>query len=401
MLLTYYLTSIKLPAASALFQEAEMPVSQNQKSVEKVGVWESGVTGLHGPNPGQSPISESELADWKRLSVYLRSQGMTFEADQLVRKFAGGLANRNYLVVVDGVEAVLRRPPGGDLPPGSHDMAREHRILSNLSKVLAFIPRSLHFCDRRDVIGVPFQLIEYRPGIVVRGADLSPVDGYDEAPRMLCEMLVATLARVHQVDAQSAGLGDLGRPEGFVARAIAGWSKRGALVSGSGSVQKLLDDISEWLNRVKFQERRPTLLHCDFKLDNIVLNPTDLSPVALIDWDMGTRGDPLFDLATLLSYWVEPGDPVEWRNLGLMPTANPGFWTRSELAARYSAATGIDLDDLLPMRVLALFKLGIVFLQLHSHWVSGRIKDKRYADFAALGENLLLIARDVSTGELD
>jgi aminoglycoside phosphotransferase (APT) family kinase protein len=346
-------------------------------------------------------VAETTPSDWDRLARYLRAQGMTFDPAQPIRQFAGGLANRNYLVVVDGHQAVLRRPPDGDLPPGAHDMAREHKILSRLSNALTFIPRSLHYCESRDVIGVPFQLIEYRPGIVIRGADLSPVESRQDAPPLLCEMLVSTLASLHGVDAQSIGLDDLGKPQGFIGRAIAGWSKRGALVAESISTQKLLNDISDWLKRQRFRERPATILHCDFKLDNLILDPASLTPVALVDWDMGTRGDPLFDLATLLSYWAEPDDPPALRQLQQMPTARAGFWRRSEVAKCYAALTGCDLDDLPAMRVLALFKLGIVFLQLHRQWLNGAVKDNRYAEFGRQGEDILLIARNVATGESD
>lgn len=356
-----------------------------------------------GPAPatqGPELLSEVETApaDWDRVARYLRTEGMTFDPAQPVRQFAGGLANRNYLVVVDGRNAVLRRPPDGELPPGAHDMAREHKILSRLADALAFVPRSLHYCDRRDVIGVPFQLIEYRPGIVIRGADLSAVEGRQDAAPLLCEMLVSTLASLHEVDARSVGLDDLGKPQGFIGRAIAGWSKRGALVAESPSVQKLLKEISDWLARQHFRERPAAILHCDFKLDNLILDPASLAPLALVDWDMGTRGDPLFDLATLLSYWAEPGDPPAMRKLQQMPTAHPGFWRRSDVAERYAALTGQDLNDLAAMRVLALFKLGVVFLQLHRQWTNGAVKDNRYADFALLGGDLLLIARDVAHG---
>lgn len=362
--------------------------------------------------PSSGPISvtgnlellsatETTPSEWDGLARYLRVQGMTFDPAQSVRQFAGGLANRNYLVVVDGQKVVLRRPPDGKLPPGAHDMAREHKILSRLADALAFIPRSLHYCARRDVIGVPFQLIEYRSGIVIRGDDLSPIGGGPDTPHLLCEMLVSTMAGLHCVDAKLVGLGDLGNPKGFVGRAIAGWSKRGALVAESASTQKLIKEISDWLAKQRFRERPDTILHCDFKLDNLILEPEDLTPRALVDWDMGTRGDPLFDLATMLSYWAEPGDPPALRNLRQMPTAHPRFWRRSEVAKRYAELTGCDLDDLLPMRVLAQLKLGVVFLQLHRQWLNGAVKNSRYSEFGALGESLLLIARDVATGESD
>jgi aminoglycoside phosphotransferase (APT) family kinase protein len=342
--------------------------------------------------------ADTAPSDWDRLARYLATQGMNLDQTQPIRQFAGGLANRNYLLVVNDTPVVLRRPPDGDLPPGAHDMAREHHILSRLAGALPFVARGLHFCGDRSIIGVPFQLIEYRPGLIIRGGDLSPLQGREDAPGILSEMMVTTLAALHSVDVRGVRLEDLGRPEGFVARAIAGWSKRGALVADAPALRGLLDDISQWLFRQKFRDRAPTLLHCDFKLDNLILDPQTLSPVALVDWDMGTRGDPLFDLATLLSYWAQPDDPAALQQLRQMPTTHPGFWRRGDVARRYADLTGREIDDLHAMRVLALFKLGVVFLQLHRQWINGAVNDNRYADFARFGEDILLVARDVTTG---
>ncbi|MBB5053894.1 aminoglycoside phosphotransferase (APT) family kinase protein [Afipia massiliensis] len=342
--------------------------------------------------------SDAAPSDWGALARYLSAQGMSFDPTESAHQFAGGLANRNYLLTINGQPTVFRRPPDGELPPGAHDMAREHRILSCLSHALSFVPKSLHYCGDKGVIGVPFQLIEYRPGLVVRGADMSLLQSCANASAILSETLVSTLAALHAVDARAVGLDGLGRPQGFVARAIAGWSKRGALVVGDTGARKLVDDISGWLARQRFRERPPTILHCDFKLDNLILDPATLAPVALVDWDMGTRGDPLFDLATLLSYWVEPDDPAALLQLKQMPTSLPGFWRRDDVAKRYAALTGIDLDGLPAMRVLALFKLGVVFLQLHRQFLNGAVNDARYADFAHVGEALLLLAKDIASG---
>lgn len=337
-------------------------------------------------------------SNWERLAQYLSAHGMLFDPAEPPRQFAGGLANRNYLLVIDGLPTVFRRPPDGDLPPGAHDMAREHRILARLSSALTFVPKGLHFCGDATVIGVPFQLIEYRPGLVVRGADLPSLKSHANAAPALSEMLISTLAELHAVDARAVGLEDLGRPEGFLTRAVAGWSERGTLVAANDGLCKLVDEISGWLGRQHFRARAPTILHCDFKLDNLILNPVTLAPVALVDWDMGTRGDPLFDLATLLSYWAEPDDPPALRQLKQMPTAQAGFWSRAQVAKRYSELTGCDLEDLSAMRVLALFKLGIVFLQLHQQWVNGAVTDIRYTEFKGMGEDLLQLAKDVASG---
>jgi aminoglycoside phosphotransferase (APT) family kinase protein len=355
------------------------------------------IAGMVAEYPGLLPAAETAPSDWDRLARYLQGHGMEVDLTRPIRQFAGGLANRNYLLIMNGAPTVLRRPPDGDLPPGAHDMAREHRILSRLTDALPFIAKGLHYCGDRNIIGVPFQLIEYRLGLVIRGTDLSPLEGRENAAEALSEMLVQTVAALHDVDARAVGLEDLGRPEGFITRAITGWSKRGALVADGGALN-LLRDVSQWLSRQRFRERTPTILHCDFKLDNLILNPQTLAPVALVDWDMGTRGDPLFDLATLLSYWAQPDDPPALHRLRQMPTTHSGFWLRSKVAQRYAALTGRPIDDLSAMRVLALFKLGIVFLQLHRQWLTGAVQDPRYADFARLGEDLLLVARDAATG---
>lgn len=340
--------------------------------------------------------ADARAQAWRQVGAHLAAHGWNWNGET-PRRLSGGFANRNYLITLNGQPHVLRHPPEGDLPPGAHDMAREHRILSRLSKQLPFIPDSLHLCEDRAVLGVPFQILEYRAGLVVRGEDMSELAGRADAPARLSQMMVATLARLHRVNAEEAGLGDLGRPDGFLDRAIAGWAKRGALVARHEAARARIGEIAAWLQGQRFAPRPPTVLHCDFKLDNIILDPETLAPVALVDWDMGTRGDPLFDLATLLSYWVEPNDPPALRALGQMPTRQPGFWTRDQAARHYAELTGCDLTDLPALRVLALFKLGIVFLQLHRQWLDGAVSEAVYEGFEAIGEGILDVAQDATT----
>ncbi|GAC1347096.1 MAG: phosphotransferase family protein [Acetobacteraceae bacterium] len=330
--------------------------------------------------------------DWTAVAAHLARHGMALRPGTPTR-FPGGLANQNYLIELESGPAVLRRPPPGPLPPGAHDMAREHRILARLPDALPFVPRSLHLCDDLDVIGVAFQVIEYRPGLVIR-AELPPE--LADQTGALSETMLQTLAAIHRVDPAPLGLGDLGRPEGFLGRAVEGWLRRGAAVEGG----PLLEQLGDWLRAHAVPDRAPTLLHNDFKLDNIILDPATLAPTAVVDWDQGTRGDPLFDLATLLSYWTEAGDPPAMHALRQMPTAAPGFLTREQAALRWAALTGRDVSDIRFHRVLGMVKLAVIFLQLHALYRRGATTDPRYEGFGALGEGLLEFALLVRSGQL-
>jgi aminoglycoside phosphotransferase (APT) family kinase protein len=336
--------------------------------------------------------------DWPGVAAHLARYGMTLDLGFAPRRFAGGLANINMLVRVDGDWAVFRRPPAGPLPRGSHDMAREHRVLSRLWRHLPFAPRSLHFAADCPAAGAPFQILAYVPGRVVRGDSLAPLPDTVEIGRTLSEMLIETLIRIHAVGTAAAGLHDLGWPAGFLARTAAGWIGRARAVLGE-TVSPSCAFVIDWLERMPVPETaEPTLLHSDFKLDNIILAEDAIAPAAVVDWDMATRGDPLFDLATLLSYWTEPGDPPCMHRLAQMPTARPGFHTRVQVARAYGERTRRSLDGFQYHRVLAMLKLGVVFHQLHRRYANEGATDPRVAGFAALADGLLDFTAEIARG---
>jgi len=348
--------------------------------------------------PAYRAPAEATALDLVALGRYLSGVGFALDRDQPARQFASGLANLNYLISVDGRPVVLRRPPSGDLPPGAHDMAREHRVLSRLGAAFPLAPESLHLCADRSILGVPFQLIAYRHGMVIKGDDRTRLDKRPEACARLGQALVATMAALHAVDPARIGLEDFGKPAGFTRRQIAGWKGRGERLA-EGSTGLLVVETVAWLDRQTLVERAPVLLHCDLKIDNMILDPATLDPVAVVDWDMSTRGDPLFDLATTLSYWTEPGDPPVMHRMAQMPTAAPGFPLRAEAVAAYAAQTGANVSDLPVYRVLAMLKLAVVFLQLHALYRNGATADARYAGFGELAHDLLLFTRDIIAGK--
>lgn len=347
------------------------------------------------------PKAESVPIDEARLAAYLAGIGLPLDMSEAVRQFGTGLANINYRLTAGGRRLVLRRPPGGDLPPGAHDMSREHRILSRLWKVHPLAPESLHLCEDLSVIGVPFQLIDYRPGLVIKGDDRSRFEGRPEIGRATSDRLVSTLVSVHRVDCAAIGLDTLGKPEGFIARTLKGWAGRGQRLDVAPDTARLLAEVTGWLERQPVQTRAPTLLHSDFKLDNMILHPETLAPVAIIDWDMGTRGDPLFDLATMASYWTEPGDPPCMHALRQMPTTAPGFATRREVLAAYAREMGVDVSDWPALRVLAMLKLAVVLLQLFALYQRGAAKGTDYAGLDRVATELLAYATDVAHGRAD
>lgn len=349
--------------------------------------------------PQLRSAADTLAQDWPRLRDYLATQQLSLTIDPPPRQFAGGFANLNYLLVIDGAEVVLRRPPLGPLPPGAYDMSREARILSRLWQQFPLAPRALHLCLDDSVLGAPFQLTEYRRGISLRDTLPDAWAGDPAIGTQLGAMLTEVLAQLHAVDPAAVGLDDLGKPQGFLTRAIEGWSKRAGLaVEGwaTPTITRLIAEVLAWLRTQPVPEGRVSFLHNDFKLDNVLLDPETLAPVAVLDWDQGTRGDPLFDLATLLSYWTEKGDPPAMHLMAQMPTAGPGFPTRREAAEAYARVANADLSDFTFYRVLATFKTAVIFAQLYARYHAGGTTEPRYARFNELTEGLLVLAHDIA-----
>jgi len=348
---------------------------------------------------GLLPTSETVPQDWTALARHLSGYGLTLGTTP-PRQFAGGFGNLNYLIEIDGAPAVLRRPPSGPLPPGANDMAREHRILSALWRAYPLAPRGLFFCSDPAVLGAPFQIIEYRAGTIIRDALPAALAGRAEVGATLSAHLIEALASLHDVDAAAVGLDTLGRPAGFLARTLEGWATRSAPVADLVPASLLAETLA-WLRARVPPEPAPTLLHSDFKLDNMILDPATLAPVAVIDWDMGTRGDPLWDLAVLLSYWTEPGDPSCMHRLRQMPTAQRGFWSRREALDSYGRKTGHRVDDFRFYRVLSVFRSAIVFLQLFDRYRREPGPNARCAEFDALGREMLDFAFAIAHGRAE
>ena len=339
--------------------------------------------------------------NWANLEAYLTALGYRFSADPPPRQFVGGFGNLNFLIELNDERHVLRRPPLGPLPPGANDMAREFRVTSRLWKNFPLAPKGILLCEDMDVLGAPFLIMQYRPGAVIQ-MDLP--EHLHDTTRDLSGMIIDVLAEFQSVEPASVGLDNLGRPDGFLDRAIAGWINRFHVaaqdVYRDQACPSSADTIIQWLHNQSTPESGHTLLHNDFKLNNIVLNPQDcITPVALLDWDMCTRGDPLFDFATLLSYWVEPADPPALSIVGQMPTATtPGWMNRREIAQYYVQVSGRDLSDLHFYRVLTAFKHCIIFMQIYARYCRGTTTDPRVAELGPALDSLFEFTHDIVQG---
>src|SRR3984957_13040977 len=184
------------------------------------------ITPTMNTNPELRPAGSAVVQDWARLAAYLAEQGFKLALAPPPQQFAGGLANLNFLIQIDGREAVLRRPPLGTLPPGAYDMGREFRILNRLWSGFPLAPRGLLLCTDSTVLGAPFQIVEYRRGFAVRSVLPSSLAAISNIGQRLSDTLVNVLVALHNVDPDSVQLGELGRPEGFLERTVEGWIKR-------------------------------------------------------------------------------------------------------------------------------------------------------------------------------
>jgi aminoglycoside phosphotransferase (APT) family kinase protein len=281
---------------------------------------------------------------WDAVERYLRGLGMRLDRDVPIRQFASGVANLNYLISIDGKPAVFRRPPNNDAPPGAYDFARQHKILSRLGARLPTTPKSLAYCDDAAVIGVPFLISEFRRGITI-GRDLpDSLAGVENIGGRLSAMIIGAMAQLHSIAPEEAGLGDLGRAEGFVARQIKGWRNRAARVMSAEQMRKI-DTLRDALVALQPAERAGCLVHLDFKLENVLVDPATLAVQGIVDWEMATIGDPFYDLMLMLLVWGEPDDIPVYAGQSGMPRQAPGWWKRREALAAYQQTTGTALSE--------------------------------------------------------
>ncbi|MBW3659935.1 MAG: phosphotransferase family protein, partial [Actinobacteria bacterium] len=228
------------------------------------------------------------------------------DAPPEVRQFSGGASNLTYLLRYPERELILRRPPVGHKAASAHDMQREFRVQSLLAGAYPYVPEMLALCDDHDVLGADFYVMERLDGVILRGRPPRDLDLSPERTRALCTSVIDRLVDLHQVDPEATGLDELGRGTGYVERQVAGWSARYRAARTTFSPR--FERVMAWLEAHRPDDVANVVIHNDYRFDNVVLDPVDLSVVGVLDWEMATLGDPLMDLGASLAYWVEADD---------------------------------------------------------------------------------------------
>jgi aminoglycoside phosphotransferase (APT) family kinase protein len=303
-----------------------------------------------------------------------------------VELIGGGKSNLTFLLRSAAGELVLRRPPTGELLPSAHDMMREARVQSALAGTDVPVAEIV-LADAGDLIGIECYVMRRVPGHVIRG-ELPP--GYAETAeerRALSFGFADTLAALHAVDPEEVGLGDYGRPEGFMARQVRRWTGQWE-ASATHDVPEI-DELSRRLAASVPAQQRATVVHGDYRLDNVVLDAEDPGRIrAVLDWELSTLGDPLTDLALLSLFWIGPDE----QQLGLIPgvTHLPGFATREGMLERYAATSGADLADMSWYQAFAHFKFAVIAQGVQVRAAAGSMGGQ---DFGNLDDEVLHLGR--------
>ena len=321
-------------------------------------------------------VRKGEELNSLKLEGYLQ-QKLGLRGPLEIEQFPSGFSNLTYLLRMGEQELVLRRPPFGANIKSAHDMGREYTVLSHLQPVYGKAPRPLLYCDDDSVLGAPFYVMERVKGIILRDRIPDDMVPPPALMRRIAASLVDSLVALHAVDIEAAGLANLGQPQGYVRRQIEGWTRR--YFKACTDAVPDIENAAQWLAENMPPESSTTLIHNDYKYDNIVLNPDDRSKIiAILDWEMATIGDPLMDLGSSLGYWVQADDPEVLRQVAFGPTMLPGNPTRAELVDLYTKSSGRTIENPVFYHVYGLFKLAVIGQQIYKRYKLGYTRDARF-----------------------
>jgi aminoglycoside phosphotransferase (APT) family kinase protein len=324
-------------------------------------------------------VRKGEELNNENLSRLLKKELGLEGGELVVEQFPGGFSNLTYLLRFGEVEYVLRRPPVGAKIKSGHDMGREYKILHNLKKVYSKVPQTLFYTEDENIIGASFYIMEKVKGVILRSKMPNEMIPDENTMSGIAKAFVDNFTALHSVDFRSAGLSDLGKPEGYVERQIKGWTKR--YFNAKTDEISAVESVAKWLLENMPSESGNALIHNDYKYDNLVLDTNDWTNIlAVLDWEMSTLGDPLMDLGTSLGYWINHNDPNFMLQMKLSPTTLPGNPKRGDLVKMYANSSGRDISNVVFYYVYGLFKIAVIIQQIYFRYQKGLTQDERFAN---------------------
>ncbi|MEE4677058.1 phosphotransferase family protein [Pseudomonas alliivorans] len=326
-------------------------------------------------------IRSGEELDVALIDPYLKNHIAELHGTPLISQFPGGASNLTYLIQYPEQELVLRRPPFGHKARSAHDMGREYRILNQLKDAFPYCPQAYLHCTDESVIGSEFYVMERVQGIILR-SNLPPALGLDASQTEdLCKSFIEKLVDLHRVDYQACGLGDLGKPQGYVQRQILGWTERYEKAMTPDA--PAWDEVKAWL-AAKMSTDSPvaSIVHNDYRFDNVILDPENpMRIIGVLDWELTTLGDPLMDLGNTLAYWIQADDPAPVQLMRRQPSHAPGMLTRQQFVDYYAERAGVRIDNFDFYYAYGLFRLAGIVQQIYYRFYHGQTQDKRFAQF--------------------
>jgi len=321
------------------------------------------------------PLSDKENISVELLNNLLINQAINIAPVISITRFPGGYSNLTYCLTTAEKQYVLRTPPPGAHIKSAHDMGREFKVLSLLKPHFNKVPTPIYFCEDESLLGAPFYIMEKIEGNILRAHNAPKLNLPLATYETLSKKLIDTLTALHAIDINSTGLNQLGKPEGYITRQVEGWIKR--YYTAETNTIESMNATAQWLQSFQPIVQVPTLLHNDFKYDNVIFEENNFTEiVGVLDWEMATVGDPLMDLGAMLAYWFEAGEGDVFKNYNL--TWLPGNYTRKQLINRYAKNTGRDLSDIHFYYVFGLFKNAVIAQQIYHRWKQGNSNDVRF-----------------------
>src|SRR5579863_909326 len=331
----------------------------------------------------QTAAAEIEIEGLRR---FLRDRGLGEAASLRTENISFGHSNEVHLIHFDGRAWALRRPPRGPLLPTAHDVMREYRVLLALQETAVPLPRVYAGCDDPSYIGAPFYLMEQMSGRVVRSPKVpsSETSFADTAEKRLAVSvgMIDLLVALQAVDWRAVGLEKFGRPDGYLERQLKRWTDQLERTLPLTRPLPVMEKIRDWLGAHLPPSQPATIVHGDFKLDNVMWDDTTHPrPIALLDWEMSTLGDPLADLGWMLTYWTEPTDSEARRGVVSSMEPEPGYLSRRAMVELYEQKSGRAMNNIGFYQAFALFKLAIILAGSSARHLSGQADDPIFATY--------------------